>query len=652
MLNAAKDRFLQIAGAFTTFNPHLTLRCYWNDEEIVNIGATNPGWTKWRTCDPTSAHWYSAADFEDYIAAHVARDQDNDRTGRTVRDFISELRGLQGSGKQKIVLAENEAARTPLADFFARGPNAVARLLKACKDNTAAVKSEALGLLGDDHLRADCVKLGGAEESFRYKKHLGKTRNGLPYVLEAAFAYCPEREEPQIITGVNFSVAINNPFKRLGAFYDLSSVLADNYIEGIDPVVVVLHYVCPHVDFTDHGKSTLALPIEAGDCTIDLIETVAKEWKKQRRAEERRESAEFNRRHKLLKQMQRPDRPEPARPTGILAEIITEAADSIGVKVDNLVVLSPGKDPFTSFRRRHDAEVFAKLFDRFVPPGQKKHLRALFYRCVMTADTVKWPTSKPLINTYGNWVKFQKAAQAARWLGLVSFDRIIDARNDEAKIYVPELHLIRTGLKSGETCIIPEDVSDALPSFYLEGFRGRQTHRIIFYGEKTSLAEILEPIARQIGAEMVLVIGESSETRLYEAMKRANQDGRPAIVLYFADHDPSGFQMARSVARKVQAHHDFQYPDLDVKVDRVALTIDQVRDWKLPDKPLSPKEKRADNWQSILGVGQTEIDAAIELEPEKLCQAIFEAIAPFYDDTLDGRVREIEEAWHEKAAEK
>jgi hypothetical protein len=34
--------------------------------------------------------------------------------------------------------------------------------------------------------------------------------------------------------------------------------------------------------------------------------------------------------------------------------------------------------------------------------------------------------------------------------------------------------------------------------------------------------------------------------------KRASEDGRPAVVFYFSDFDPSGHQMPISVARKLR----------------------------------------------------------------------------------------------------
>src|SRR6516165_5616418 len=74
--------------------------------------------------------------FERYMAAHIARDQDNGESSRMVRDFIAELDGLSRSAKQKLVLEESGAARVKLAEFFERGTDAIGSLLEACQNQT------------------------------------------------------------------------------------------------------------------------------------------------------------------------------------------------------------------------------------------------------------------------------------------------------------------------------------------------------------------------------------------------------------------------------------------------------------------------------------------------------------------------------------
>ena len=650
LLAAAEERFVQALDSFTTLNPHLTVRARWDEREFLDLPATDRGWHKWRTCDPTSAHWYDVEQFERYMAAHIARDQDHGRGGRTVRDFIGELRGLARSGKQKLVLAETGASGVPLAAFFADGRSAAASLLSACRRHTKPVPPEALGLIGAEHLLADCAAVGAAAESFRYRRHPDTTQAGLPYAIEVAFAYCPgEPDQWRLVTGVNFSVGIGSPFERLGPFNSLASILGRQHVSRHDPVVLIVHYTCPRVDFADRGKGTLALPRDVAGEIVALVEAVTKDWARQRRAELRSDAAEAKRSERLLRQRLRPEKEGRPEPSGALAETICRAADDLGISVDALLVLSRDIDPYTAWRRRREAEWFARLFDLFVPAGATKHLRGVFYLLVSSPDRITGPDGKPFVNDYKHWHAFQKAAKAARWLGLVPFERIIDERNEPPEIYVPGVTPISASIDAGAGCEIPPTAAAALPRLHLEGFQGRQTHRIIFYGEKSSLSVVLRPIAEQIGAEMILVTGESSDSHIAAMTKRASEDGRPAVVLYFADFDPSGHQMPISVARKLQALRDLYHPDLNIELHPVALTLEQIRALGLPSSPLKETEKRARRWRERMGHEQTEIDALVELHPEALREAVFEAIEPFYDGGLASRVHAAEMAWQEQA---
>jgi hypothetical protein len=579
-------------------------------------------------------------------------DQDQGRSGRTVRDFIAELRGLARSDKQKIVLAETGASGVPLATFFAAGRSAIASLLASCQHHTKNVKAEDLGLIGAEHLRADCAATGAAPESFRYRKHLGTTRSGLPYAVETAFAYCPdEPQEWRLVAGVNFSVAIASPFERLGPFWGLASILGRQQASRLDPVVLVVHYTCPRVDFVDRGKGTLALPREVGEEIVGIVEAVTKDWAKQRRAELRSATAEKNRSQRLLKQQHCPKKKAAPAPTGILAENICRAAGELGTSIDSLVVLSPGNDPYTAWRRRREAEWFAPLFDRLVPTGATKHLRGFFYLLVSSPDRISGPDGQPFVNDYKHWQALQSASKAARWLGLVRFDRIIDERNAPPEIYVPGVTSISTSVDPGTGCVLPLTAEAALPRLCLTGFRGRQTHRIIFYGEKSSLSVVLRGIAEQIGAELILVTGESSDSHIAAMAKRASEDGRTAIVFYFSDFDPSGHQMPVSVSRKLQALRDLYYPALRIKLYPVALTLEQIRALGLPSSPLKETERRASRWREAHGHDQTEIDAMVELYPGALRRAVFDAIQPFYDGGLENRVLAAEMQWREHADE-
>jgi hypothetical protein len=264
-LDDAEARFLQIADDFAWVNPHLRLRVVWDGVERICREPSDQDWRKWRACDPTSAHWYDEARLTRYIAAHVAHDQDH-RRERTVREFIAEFRGFSGSVKQKQVLNQTALARSPLSSLF--GPDGspdserITDLLHALKTLSKPVKPLDLGLIGKEHLRSCFNAVGLEAETFKYHKVVGEA-DGLPWVVETAFGWCPVLERRRIVVGVNWSVALGNPFRSFGRTGEgLEALLADQRAGRNEPVVFVLHFACPRTQFIDRGKSAVVLPGE------------------------------------------------------------------------------------------------------------------------------------------------------------------------------------------------------------------------------------------------------------------------------------------------------------------------------------------------------------------------------------------------------
>jgi DNA topoisomerase VI subunit B len=260
ILTDAKQRFLQIALNYGWINPHLTMSVDWFGEQTV-IEATDPQWPKWNPSDPTSPHWYGSDQLERLIAAYVAHDADHGRE-RTVRELIAEFRGLSGSAKQKLVLEATGLAREPLSRLvngngFDR--ETVDRLLSAMKANSKPVKPAALGIIGKEHFRTRFAAAGCEMESFDYRK-VADTSDGVPWVVETAFGWCPQASTRRLITGVNWSPGIVNPFRELGRFgQSLDTVLGRQRADRDEPVILVLHMACPRVEYTDRGKSAVVV---------------------------------------------------------------------------------------------------------------------------------------------------------------------------------------------------------------------------------------------------------------------------------------------------------------------------------------------------------------------------------------------------------
>ena len=338
---------------------------------------------------------------------------------------------------------------------------------------------------------------------------------------------------------------------------------------------------------------------------------------------------------------------------GTLGRLIQGAADEHQCGLNQFTVLSRYSDPY---RRdtpadHRDGRWFAEMVERFLAPDQTVHLRGLHYIIASAANVRRPDNPRVYINDLGAWDWLSDdAAKAARWLGYVPFERIVDERNAPPQIFVPSLWIPSVELSGGIAVDVPP-LEDALPRFVSMGeFSVRQPYRIILIGEKTSLGPVLLPIAQMVRGELLLPTGEASDTMIAELAARAAADSRPTVVLYFSDFDPSGYQMPISVARKLQALHDLLYPDLDIQLHPVALTLAQVRRLGLPSTPLKEKEKRADRWRTVMQHEQTEIDALAALQPDTLREIALNAVRPFFDETLAHRTSEAQRKWTQAAA--
>ena len=332
---------------------------------------------------------------------------------------------------------------------------------------------------------------------------------------------------------------------------------------------------------------------------------------------------------------------------GKLRPVLEAAMAEHGCTMADLTVLDKANDPFRGDTpaRHRDGEWLATTAAGLGLGDRTIHLRGLHYMLIGQPK----PDGRPYANTEKDWQWLaEDAAKAARFLGYIPFAQITDQRNAapvirEFRYPVPSAYL------STELDIeIPDDIE---PTLYTDDFRGVQPCKLVLIGEKSSLEPVLAPVADAYRADLYLPTGEPSDTMLHQMARTGAADGRPMVVLYFSDCDPSGWQMPISVGRKLQAFREQLFPGIDFEVHRVALTPGQVREYDLPSTPLKDTEKRADKWQQAMGVAQTEIDSIAALRPDLLDQIARDAIAPFYDGTLSRRVAAYRDEWLGRARE-
>jgi hypothetical protein len=286
------------------------------------------------------------------------------------------------------------------------------------------------------------------------------------------------------------------------------------------------------------------------------------------------------------------------------------------------------------------------------------HIRGLFYIVVSAGIFFRPDTGQPFANNPANWVWFQQAVKAARWLRPELFPRFRDERSSPPQLFAAdgrEIVLGNQGLERSLAVLqgagsaeagdfdIRSDIYIPELAHFLPRLTDRganvppQPYRLAFIGEKSSLGAVLQPLAVEVHAELLLSSGDPSDTHIAELAARAAADPRPFRVLYFSDFDPTGFNMPIAVARKFQALRDLLYPHLDVELHRIALTRAQCVEFELPSTPINHKDKRAARWIDRTGREQTEIDALAALRPEILEQIARAGVAPFHDPTLEVR---------------
>src|SRR5262249_40255519 len=110
----------------------------------------------------------------------------------------------------------------------------------------------------------------------------------------------------------------------------------------------------------------------------------------------------------------------------------------------------------------------------------------------------------------------------------------------------------------------------------------RQRYHLEIWIEKTTMDDVLVPLAQRYAINLIRGTGELSHTRCVQFVERAEASDRRVRILYLSDFDPAGASMPVAVARKIEhalrsdgRHH------LDIQVRPIVLTHDQCVRYRL-----------------------------------------------------------------------
>lgn len=166
----------------------------------------------------------------------------------------------------------------------------------------------------------------------------------------------------------------------------------------------------------------------------------------------------------------------------------------------------------------------------------------------------------------------------------------------------------------------PRDALASLIEYYSRDHSEGQPEQVWLAVEKNGLVEQMSSWFGDRGLPVVALGGYASQTYVDEIKRDVRLDGRPAVLLYAGDFDPSGEDIFRDVRKRC---------DVWDEVVHVALTRDQVTEYNLPPGMGKAADSRSAAFVEKHGeLIQVEVDA---LAPPDL-KGLFEAaLEPYWD---------------------
>ena len=312
-------------------------------------------------------------------------------------------------------------------------------------------------------------------------------------------------------------------------------------------------------------------------------------------------------------------------------------AKSLSVPVKDLIVLSRQNDPYFSGSPAQvkKAEWLAehwRAWDR-----EHKHIRGLHYRLQSFGDvvmpnelTLKSAGRKTRIyeNEEECWHYLAPTTKHARYQGLVDPYDFQDMRNAEMQHYAyprtPSELTIE--LEAGKWYLSePADIwvqHPALTAPLIRGYdysNGLQKYLLALFIEKSTMKDVLEPVCNRYGLTYLEGKGFTSITRLLDLLDMSRSTGKPVRVFYISDYDPAGKAMPIAAARQLQFWTEKSGGGVDIKLQPICLTPEQIEFYNLPKAPDSD---------------DVELDALDALHPGELEKIVSQAIQPYFDNNL------------------
>jgi hypothetical protein len=250
------------------------------------------------------------------------------------------------------------------------------------------------------------------------------------------------------------------------------------------------------------------------------------------------------------------------------------------------------------------------IINDYLAQGLRLTLRQLYYQLV---------TRNAIRNLEREYKNLSSLVSDARLGGRMDWEAIEDR--------------VRRPQRASEFENLGQLVDAALAIYRLPRWRTQKVYAELWV-EKDALAGVLEPIARENHVTLMVNRGYSSQSAMYESAQRFIAAGKPGVLFYLGDFDPSGEDMVRDIQDRL----DMFGANVDVR--KVALTMPQVQQYNPPPNPAKLTDPRASGYVERYGDESWEVDA---LPPNVLAQIIRAAFQKIVDRRAMRTVKQREE---------
>jgi 5S rRNA maturation endonuclease (ribonuclease M5) len=224
-------------------------------------------------------------------------------------------------------------------------------------------------------------------------------------------------------------------------------------------------------------------------------------------------------------------------------------------------------------------------------------VRQIYYQLV---------SKKIIPNTLSSYKRLSWILSNARKDGIIPFNSIIDR--------------MRMPIKENSWDGLGRFIKGMKKKYKKSKWKGQDRYLEIWL-EKDALRGLFEPITNMYDVYLVVGRGYPSLSSLYEAAKRFKEANKPIQILYFGDFDPSGENIPQTIKKNLIKH--FKIDRKNLRIRKVALTLRDIKKYKLPPAPTKSKDSRSKKFVQKYGDFCVELDALPrEVLGEKLKKSI------------------------------